>query len=241
MRRWRRWGIWASIITPMPARSPCCSRTSRASKCFTTRAWKLIEPRTDALVINIGDIVQVWSNDPLSRRRFIARWCVPMSSGSRRRSFSIRPTARTTRRCRSVIDAGHPARYRAINWGEFRSRRTAGDYANAGEYAQISQYYFSPNHPLDRGRHGVSSTSSRAPPSATKCVRCTARQEAHWGFVPNYAKVFCHRPEIMGLWAAAAGRHQAAHDEAALRAHHVCFGDRPAQARLCARWRMGGR
>ncbi|MEJ1963346.1 MAG: peroxidase [Gammaproteobacteria bacterium] len=28
-----------------------------------------------------------------------------------------------------------------------------------------------------------------------------ARQEAHWGFVPNYARVFCHRPEIMGLWA----------------------------------------
>jgi uncharacterized peroxidase-related enzyme len=28
------------------------------------------------------------------------------------------------------------------------------------------------------------------------------RQASHWGFVPNYAKVFCHRPEIMGLWAA---------------------------------------
>jgi uncharacterized peroxidase-related enzyme len=28
------------------------------------------------------------------------------------------------------------------------------------------------------------------------------RQQSHWGFVPNYAKVFCHRPEIMGLWAA---------------------------------------
>jgi len=28
-----------------------------------------------------------------------------------------------------------------------------------------------------------------------------ARQQAHWGFVPNYAKVFCHRPEIMALWA----------------------------------------
>jgi uncharacterized peroxidase-related enzyme len=27
------------------------------------------------------------------------------------------------------------------------------------------------------------------------------RQRAHWGFVPNYAKVFCHRPEIMALWA----------------------------------------
>ena len=28
-----------------------------------------------------------------------------------------------------------------------------------------------------------------------------ARQEAHWGFVPNYARVFCYRPEIMQLWA----------------------------------------
>ena len=26
------------------------------------------------------------------------------------------------------------------------------------------------------------------------------RQEAHYGYVPNYAKVFCHRPEIMKLW-----------------------------------------
>ena len=27
------------------------------------------------------------------------------------------------------------------------------------------------------------------------------RQKSFWGFVPNYAKVFCWRPEIMGLWA----------------------------------------
>ena len=27
------------------------------------------------------------------------------------------------------------------------------------------------------------------------------RQATFWGFVPNYAKVFCYRPEIMGLWA----------------------------------------
>jgi uncharacterized peroxidase-related enzyme len=29
-----------------------------------------------------------------------------------------------------------------------------------------------------------------------------ARQQSFWGFVPNYARVFCYRPEIMGLWAA---------------------------------------
>jgi uncharacterized peroxidase-related enzyme len=28
-----------------------------------------------------------------------------------------------------------------------------------------------------------------------------ARQAGFWGFVPNYAKVFGYRPEIMGLWA----------------------------------------
>jgi alkylhydroperoxidase family enzyme len=27
-----------------------------------------------------------------------------------------------------------------------------------------------------------------------------ARQEDHWGYVPNYAKVFSHRPEVMARW-----------------------------------------
>jgi alkylhydroperoxidase family enzyme len=26
------------------------------------------------------------------------------------------------------------------------------------------------------------------------------RQEDHWGYVPNYATVFSHRPEVMGRW-----------------------------------------
>jgi uncharacterized peroxidase-related enzyme len=29
-----------------------------------------------------------------------------------------------------------------------------------------------------------------------------ARQRAHYGYVPNYAKVFSHRPEVLRLWAA---------------------------------------
>jgi alkylhydroperoxidase family enzyme len=27
-----------------------------------------------------------------------------------------------------------------------------------------------------------------------------ARQEGAWGYVPDYAKVFCHRPEVMARW-----------------------------------------
>ena len=37
--------------------------------------------------------------------------------------------------------------------------------------------------------------------SATGEVReMYQRQEAAWGFVPDYAKVFCHRPEVMARW-----------------------------------------
>jgi uncharacterized peroxidase-related enzyme len=28
------------------------------------------------------------------------------------------------------------------------------------------------------------------------------RQQASWGIIPNYAKVFCHRPEVMARWGA---------------------------------------
>jgi uncharacterized peroxidase-related enzyme len=28
------------------------------------------------------------------------------------------------------------------------------------------------------------------------------RQQASWGYVPNYAKVFCHRPEVLARWGA---------------------------------------
>jgi uncharacterized peroxidase-related enzyme len=40
------------------------------------------------------------------------------------------------------------------------------------------------------------------PPLADGAVAAMyLRQEAAWGYVPNYAKVFCHRPEVMARWA----------------------------------------
>jgi len=36
---------------------------------------------------------------------------------------------------------------------------------------------------------------------ATDAVQAMyARQEGAWGYVPDYAKVFCHRPEVMARW-----------------------------------------
>jgi isopenicillin N synthase-like dioxygenase len=101
--------------------------------------WVLVEPRRDALVVNIGDIVQVWSND--TYRAALHRVIVQPQAERYTAAFFLNPSyGAEYAPLPTMIGAGSPARYRPINWGEFRARRTAGDYANAGEYAEISQY-----------------------------------------------------------------------------------------------------
>ena len=102
-------------------------------------AWHLIRPVPGALVVNIGDIVQVWSNDryraPLHRVRANAsaeRFSAP---------FFFNPAYATNYApLPTTVDKTHPARYRSINWGEFRRGRAAGDYTDQGEEIQISQF-----------------------------------------------------------------------------------------------------
>ena len=97
-------------------------------------AWQLVHAEADELIINIGDIVQVWSNDlyqaPLHR--------VLASTGDERisvpyflnpdYSYDYAPLSATT------------PKYQPINWGEFRARRSQGDYADYGDEVQISDY-----------------------------------------------------------------------------------------------------
>lgn len=106
---------------------------------FRRNEWTLVEPTPGALVVNIGDIVQVWSNDqyPASLHRVIAsrdvdRYSAPFF-------FNPAPTA-SYAPVSTVCSDASPARYRAINWGEFRAKRSAGDYADYGEEVQISHY-----------------------------------------------------------------------------------------------------
>lgn len=102
-------------------------------------AWVLVEPLADALVVNIGDIVQVWSND-----RYVAALHRGLASAEAERysaPFFFNP-AYSTRYAPlpSTVDARHPPRYHPILWGEFRARRAAGDYAVQGEYHEIRHY-----------------------------------------------------------------------------------------------------
>jgi isopenicillin N synthase-like dioxygenase len=101
--------------------------------------WHTVEPRQDAIVVNIGDMVQVWSNDEYQAalHRAItytdrARFSIP---------FFLNPSYRASYRpLPTRVSGNRPPRYREINWGEFRERRMSGDYADYGEEIQIAQY-----------------------------------------------------------------------------------------------------
>jgi isopenicillin N synthase-like dioxygenase len=101
--------------------------------------WHLVEPRDDALVINIGDIVQVWSND----RYRAALHRVRASAGRERFSapYFFNPSYETCYApLPTTIGPGSPVRYRPIQWGEFRQLRAAGDYQDCGEEIQVDHY-----------------------------------------------------------------------------------------------------
>jgi isopenicillin N synthase-like dioxygenase len=109
---------------------------------FKDNAWHLVEPRRDAIVVNIGDIVQVWSND----RYCAALHRVIASSKNSRYSipYFMNPAYRTNYApLPATVSRDRPARYREINWGEFRTLRADGDYADLGEEIQVEHYRIS--------------------------------------------------------------------------------------------------
>ena len=101
--------------------------------------WYLVEPRADALVVNIGDIVQVWSNDRY--RAALHRVITNPSADRYSIPFFLNPSWETSYEpLPTTVTAREPAHYRRIHWREFRALRAAGDYADVGEEVQISHY-----------------------------------------------------------------------------------------------------
>ena len=105
---------------------------------FTRGAWLDIPPIAGALVINVGDMMQVWSNDrypaALHRVRPITdrpRISVP---------FFFNPAYATDCAPLEPLGAGEQPHYRPVNWGRFRQLRTDGDYADYGEEVQLEDF-----------------------------------------------------------------------------------------------------
>lgn len=101
--------------------------------------WITVRPRADTLVVNLGDIMQVWSNE-----RYLAPVHRVFASASTRRysaPYFFNPSYATNYApLPSLLANGVNARYQVINWGEFRAGRSAGDYADHGKEIQISDF-----------------------------------------------------------------------------------------------------
>lgn len=96
--------------------------------------WYGIPPIHDAFVINIGDMVQVWSNDLYAapQHRVIAMDKVDRFSFP----YFCNPSYEAV-----IEPLGSAApHYRPIHWGDFRRKRADGDFADYGAEVQISDY-----------------------------------------------------------------------------------------------------
>ena len=101
--------------------------------------WHLVEPRAGALVINLGDMAQVWSNDQY--RAALHRVTTNSDKDRYSAPYFFNPAYETDYApLPSCVSDERPARYRPINWREFRTRRADGDYADYGAEVQISDY-----------------------------------------------------------------------------------------------------
>lgn len=101
--------------------------------------WYDVPPLAGSFVINTGDVMQVWSNGlyiaPVHRviaQRERERYSSP---------FFYNPNYSTNYApIPSTVSAARPARYRPINWGQFRVARFQGDFADVGAETQISDF-----------------------------------------------------------------------------------------------------
>ena len=102
--------------------------------------WIDVTSDRGTVLINIGDVVQVWSNDDYQAplHRVLANSLAPR--------FSI-PYFLNPAYTYNYAPLSGPPRYRSINWGEFRMQRSAGDYADLGSEIQISDFSINQKRP----------------------------------------------------------------------------------------------
>ena len=103
-------------------------------------AWRSVDPVPGGLIVNIGDMAQVWSNDaypaPVHRVR-------AMDQHERLSlAFFFNPAypAVIAPLPSAVRQSGRPALYRPLPWAEFRRRRADGDFADYGAEVQIGDW-----------------------------------------------------------------------------------------------------
>lgn len=99
-------------------------------------SWVDIEPHDETLVINVGDLMQIWSNDFY---KAVLHRVQPISSNSRYSiPFFFNPSYKTL--VKPIVKKGEKPRYKSFSWEHFRGERAKGDFGNYGEEIQISHF-----------------------------------------------------------------------------------------------------
>ncbi|OIW10166.1 hypothetical protein TanjilG_27917 [Lupinus angustifolius] len=102
--------------------------------------WIRVRPISNSFIINVGDMIQVWSNDAYES----VEHRVMVNSEKERFSipFFLKPALYTdVKPLEELTDDNNPPIYRAVNWGKFRTNRMRSNFTKSNvENLQI--YHF---------------------------------------------------------------------------------------------------
>ncbi|KAL5562503.1 hypothetical protein UlMin_032250 [Ulmus minor] len=106
----------------------------------TDGEWILVKPTPNAYIINVGDIIQVWSNDryeSVEHRAIVKsekeRFSIPFFLGPAHHTM-VKPLEELT-------NEQNPAKYRAYNWGKFFVTRKGSNFRKL-DVENIQIYHF---------------------------------------------------------------------------------------------------
>ncbi|KAK3412439.1 hypothetical protein EUGRSUZ_I01189 [Eucalyptus grandis] len=102
--------------------------------------WVLVKPIPDAFIINVGDIIQVWSNDTYES----VEHRVMVNSKKERFSipFFFNPSHHTmVQPLKELTDEHKPPKYRPYSWGKFLVTRIGGNFKKL-DVENLQIYHF---------------------------------------------------------------------------------------------------
>ncbi|XP_021731701.1 probable 2-oxoglutarate-dependent dioxygenase At5g05600 [Chenopodium quinoa] len=103
-------------------------------------AWILVKPTPDAYIINVGDVIQVWSNDKYESVEHRVK--VNIEKGRLSIPFFFNPSHYVTvKPLNELIDKQNPAKYREYNYGKFYTTRRLSDFKKLNvENVQVAHF-----------------------------------------------------------------------------------------------------
>jgi len=103
-----------------------------------TRGWIDVPPSNGTIVVNIGDLLQVWTNDRCTAG---VHRVLPVTRSSGRYSTPFFHQPQVDAMVDPWLQAGEKAHYHAFSWREFIRGRVTDNFADYGEDdVQIDRY-----------------------------------------------------------------------------------------------------